>query len=174
MRHNLRSVNTKRIFVTMALVIGLSMLPAANTLAGGQSSTNFSIPNDTISMGGGERTSTSFRVLDTVGQTSVIGVSESTNFTLYSGFWGPVEPAEPTPTPTPTVPPCLNNGDASGDGLLSAGDAQTAFYMALGAIQPTPEELCRADCNADGIISAGDAQAIFYAALGAGSCADPL
>ncbi len=79
----------------------------------------------------------------------------------------------PTPTPTPT-PACRNTGDANGDGSISSGDAQIAFYIALGAIIPTYTEECAADCNGDGVVSSGDAQQIFYAGLGVGSCSDSL
>ncbi len=66
--------------------------------------------------------------------------------------------------------PCWHGGDVNTDGLVSAGDAQTAFFIALGGIQPTPEQFCAADCNGNGVVSAGDAQLIFYAAIGAGTC----
>lgn len=58
--------------------------------------------------------------------------------------------------------------------MVSAGDAQQAFYIALGTYIPTAEEYCAADCNGDGLVSAGDAQGIFYLALGIGSCVDPI
>ncbi len=70
--------------------------------------------------------------------------------------------------------PCIHNGDVSLDGQTSAGDAQLAFYIALGQYQPSPTEMCAADCNGDGLVSAGDAQAIFYAALGTGRCPQSL
>ncbi len=85
-----------------------------------------------------------------------------------------------TPTPVPTQPPtptpnqCMNTGDVNDDGSLTAGDAQMAFQIALGAMIPTEEEECAADCNADGTCTAGDAQSIFLGALGMGSCTDPI
>ncbi len=96
------------------------------------------------------------------------------------GIWGGtrfsiVDPMEPTPTPTVTPGPvCINHGDVSGDGLITAEDAQMAFGIALEMITPTPEEACAADCNGDDIVTAGDAQAIFAVVMGTGSCADPL
>ena len=85
----------------------------------------------------------------------------------------------PTPTPEPTVTPtpepqCIRNGDVNGDTVLTAGDAQLAFQIALGVISPTYEEACAADCNNDGVVTAGDAQLIFLGALGLGQCADPV
>ncbi len=87
-------------------------------------------------------------------------------------------PATPTPqpgTPTPTPDPnCLNHGDVNFDGEITAADAQLAFAIALGVINPTWEEECAADCNGDGMVTAADAQEIFFATLGIGECADPV
>ncbi|MBN1880312.1 hypothetical protein JW823_09410 [bacterium] len=82
--------------------------------------------------------------------------------------------ATPTPVPTATPNLCLNTGDVNDDGSLTAGDAQMAFQIALGAMIPTEEEECAADCNGDGDCTAGDAQSIFLGALGMGSCTDPI
>jgi hypothetical protein len=76
--------------------------------------------------------------------------------------------------PTPTQNPCINNGDVNDDGVITAGDAQLAFQIALGMIIPTYEEACAADCNGDDQVTAGDAQMIFLAALGSASCVDPI
>lgn len=70
--------------------------------------------------------------------------------------------------------PCIHNGDVNQDGSYSAGDAQMAFYIALGLYTPTFIEQCAADCNNDNDVTAGDAQIIFGAALGLDSCAEPL
>ncbi|MBN1295370.1 hypothetical protein JXA80_01230 [bacterium] len=78
---------------------------------------------------------------------------------------------EPTPTPYQT---CIHDGDVNLDGSITAGDAQMAFMIALGAYSPTEEQRCAADCSGDDMVTAGDAQQIFLAALGTGSCADPL
>lgn len=72
-------------------------------------------------------------------------------------------------------PECIHDGDVDFNGVLTAGDAQTTFYIALGMIIPTYAEECAADCNASGSVTAADAQIIFLAALGAGeSCVDPV
>ena len=76
------------------------------------------------------------------------------------------------PTPTPTGE-CLHHGDVNADQSITAGDAQAAFLIVLGAVTPTWEEACAADCNGDGSVTAGDAQQIFLTALGSGNCADP-
>lgn len=89
---------------------------------------------------------------------------------------------QPTPTPQPTFTPeptptqggCVNHGDVTLDGEVTAGDAQMAFQIALGSYSPTMEEECAADCNGDSEVTAGDAQMVFMVALGSGSCADPV
>jgi len=81
--------------------------------------------------------------------------------------------ATPTPGDTPT-PVCINDGDVDNSGVLTAGDAQAAFAIALGLMTPTAEEACAADCDGNEVVTAGDAQAIFGAALGIGTCSDPI
>jgi len=72
------------------------------------------------------------------------------------------------------VSDCINNGDVNFDGQATAGDAQTAFLIALGSISPSYKEFCAADCNGDEVVTAGDAQSIFLMALGSGACVDPI
>ncbi len=72
-----------------------------------------------------------------------------------------------------TEPECLNTGDVTGDGDITAGDAQLTFEIALGVYFPSDVEACAADCDASGDVTAGDAQGIFNAAMG-GSCEDPV
>lgn len=72
------------------------------------------------------------------------------------------------------VQDCINDGDVTADGYVTAGDAQLAFLIALGSYTPSETEFCSADCNADEDVTAGDAQRIFMTALGTSSCVDPL
>lgn len=69
---------------------------------------------------------------------------------------------------------CTNNGDVDGSGTITAGDAQTAFYIVLGLHTPTYLEECAADCDGSGSITAGDAQIIFFKVLGLDDCVDPV
>lgn len=84
------------------------------------------------------------------------------------------EISTPTPGPTATFGECLHTGDVNFSGEITAGDAQTAFQIAIGTISPTFQEECAADCNGDGTVTAGDAQSIFMSALGTGTCQDPI
>jgi hypothetical protein len=73
------------------------------------------------------------------------------------------------------IEPCENTGDVDGSGTITAADAQMAFLIALGVIQPTQEQACAADCNGNGIVTAEDAQTIFLVVLGqVPACADPV
>jgi len=78
------------------------------------------------------------------------------------------------PSPTPSVIPCIHHGDVTLDGELTAGDAQLAFLIALGAYSPEWAEWCAADCDNTWEVTAADAQEIFLAVLGSGACYDPL
>ncbi len=79
----------------------------------------------------------------------------------------------PTMTPTQTSIPCIHHGDVTGDGDVTAADAQLAFEIVMELVVPSFVEECAADCNGDGSITAGDAQQIFGVIFG-GSCVDPL
>ena len=72
------------------------------------------------------------------------------------------------------TPECFHTGDVTGDGFITAGDAQLAFYITLGLYAPSWEESCAADCNGDTFVTAGDAQQIFLVVLGTSTCVDPL
>jgi hypothetical protein len=65
---------------------------------------------------------------------------------------------------------CLHHGDVNFDGVLTAGDSQLAFFIALGMYSPNEMEACAADCNGSGTVTAADAQQIFLSALGVGEC----
>ncbi len=69
-------------------------------------------------------------------------------------------------------PLCRYTGDVDGNGVVTGGDAQRTFGIALGAYTPTAIERCAADCNGDTAVTAADAQAVFAAALGLGRCRD--
>ncbi len=87
--------------------------------------------------------------------------------------WAESNQVVPTPTPTPP-PDCIHDGDVNMNGAITAGDAQLAFSITLGAYTPTYTERCAADCNGNGAVTAGDAQGIFALTLGLGSCSDPI
>lgn len=106
----------------------------------------------------------------------VAGAAIGENFYIIGGDAGGFNPQNfnQQMTTCSTENPCVNNGDVNQNGSVTAGDAQLAFSIALGAYTPTEAERCSADCNANGDVTAGDAQGIFATALGSGSCADPV
>lgn len=74
---------------------------------------------------------------------------------------------------TPT-PECRHTGDVDDNGDISAGDAQSTFYITLSFYFPTLTERCAADCNGDDEVTSGDAQLIFESALGVPRCEDSI
>ena len=69
-------------------------------------------------------------------------------------------------------PECVRNGDVDQSGMVTAADAQLAFYIVLGTYSPTEIQECAADCDGSGTVTAGDAQGIFAYVLGTGTCVD--
>ncbi|NQT83451.1 hypothetical protein HQ563_10525 [bacterium] len=53
-----------------------------------QSSANYEIARSVMSGGGGASTSTNFDLAGTFGQPSTVGASDSSSYSLGSGFWG--------------------------------------------------------------------------------------
>ena len=69
---------------------------------------------------------------------------------------------------------CVNNGDVTGDHVLTPQDALLAFQIYLALIpDPVAAEVCSADCDGSGMVSPGDALCIFQHYLtGECSCLD--
>ena len=83
------------IFAACLVLLGVALSPAttgllATTSAKAQTSmasTSYRISADVLAAGGGDRNSTSYEMNDTVGQPSAIGVSQSSSYRLYAGYW---------------------------------------------------------------------------------------
>ncbi len=88
------------------------------------------------------------------------------------GAWGLwlLTLATPRPAQGDDETLCTYDGDVTGNGAITAGDAQSAFAIVLGTLQPTWRQGCAADCNGSGSVTAADAQQIFAAALGFDAC----
>ncbi len=56
-------------------------------------------------------------------------------------------------------------GDLNGDGVINAADAALALQIAVGIVDPTPEQLSAGDVNGDGIVTAADAAMILFYAV---------
>jgi uncharacterized protein YgiM (DUF1202 family) len=139
------------LLVILALVLCLASTGAALAM----SSANYNLPWDVLSGGGGDRESGSYRLGDTVGQSSAIGPSESTNYRLGGGFWYGV-------TVTVNVGTC---GDVNDDDNVNMADVMIlwydiADYPSAGAWTVSSE--WAADVNCDGYINMADVMILWY------------
>lgn len=69
----------------VVLIIAMSGVPLIH--ASGQSSTDYSIPSDVLSGGGGTSSSTDYTISYSIGQPAVIGPSAATDYDVHAGFW---------------------------------------------------------------------------------------
>jgi hypothetical protein len=67
-----------------------------------QISPNYQTERSVLDAGGGERSSTNYRLYDSLGQPAVAAVSTSPNYVHTSGFSEGPEQSDPGPDPTPT------------------------------------------------------------------------
>ncbi len=65
---------------------------------------------------------------------------------------------------------CYATGDLNQSGVVTAADAQMAFTVVLGLLEPSPAQVCAADCDGSGVITAADAQLVFGVTLGLATC----
>jgi len=112
--------------------------------------------------------------------TPTVTVTPTGTLTPLATATGTVTPLQTgTPTPEPSATPdasgCVHDGDVNGDGTLTPGDSQLAFYYYLdcAGYAPTDEQYCAADfCDTgevtacDGSVTPGDSQGIMKAYLG--------
>jgi hypothetical protein len=73
------------------------------------------------------------------------------------------DPLDDLDTPTGND---VNNGDVNGDTRVNVADVLLAMRIALGELEPTPEQLVRADMVPDGQVNAGDLLRIQQLVLG--------
>jgi hypothetical protein len=132
------------------IVIGLLLFLLIGGTALAMSSANYDLPWDVLSGGGGDRSSSSYILSDSVGQSSAIGLSQSTNYQLGGGFWYGV-------SPTTFIP-----GDANEDGVINVLDMTKVARIILLLDPETPG----ADCNLDGSINVIDMTCIARIILG--------
>ncbi len=83
------------IFAACFVLLGVALSPAAMGLFATTSakaqvsmpSTSYYISTDVLSTGGKGKNSTSYEMNDTIGQPSAIGMSQSSSYRLYAGYW---------------------------------------------------------------------------------------
>ena len=126
--------------IALTLILALVFCLAGTGAALAMSSANYDLSWDVLSGGGGDRSSSSYVLGDTMGQPSAIGPSGSANYKLGSGFWYGI-----------SVTGCIP-GDANGDGVVNVLDLPVEKQIILGELPPT----CGADANQDGKINVLD------------------
>ena len=123
----------------MAQVVFLCMFVSlANA---GMSSTSFSIPTMVITGGGNTMTSSSFTMVSTLGQPTVLGNGSSTSYNSYPGFWYTLF--------------TIALGDINGDGTVNLEDVISALQVVTG--QTVESVFLQADVNGDGGIGVAEA-----------------
>ncbi len=83
----------KKIALTVLLTLVFCLAVGGAALA--MSSANYDLPWTVLSAGGGDRGSSNYALGDTAGQSSAIGLSQSTNYQLGSGYWYGALPEPP-------------------------------------------------------------------------------
>ena len=148
---NKRKLTKIRLFLLAAIPVIL-LLAFVHTV---RSSQNFRISWDVFDEAGGSGSSDSFKLQDSVGQSSPIGESGSVSYKIYVGFQVPsVQPYQPKP------------GDVSNNGKVTAYDASMVLQYVVGLITLSPEQQRAADVTGDKTVSALDAALILQYTVG--------
>lgn len=89
---------------------GVKFAPASSSFgtelsSGLPASGNYRVIRSVMSMAGGAKSSTSYRLLSTLGQAFASGSRFSSSYRLSSGYWGSGTGITPTSTPTPSATP---------------------------------------------------------------------
>lgn len=128
------------------------------------SSTNFVVKDPGITSGGGEISSTNFRLQGAIGQV-LIGTSSASNFQLCIGvfcFPAPTPVSTPTPTPTPSI-----ISGAAGGGIIESILRLFGFPVIPRPsltlpVRPVDCPYPPTDLNCDGIIGVQDLSILLY------------
>ncbi len=123
----------------MAQVALLCML--VSLTHAGMSSTSFSIPTMVIAGGGNTMSSSSFSMVSTLGQPTVLGNSSSANYSSYPGFWYTLL--------------AIAVGDINGDGSVDLQDVIAVLQIMTG--QTVESVFLQADADGDGRIGVAEA-----------------
>ena len=70
----------------MNLLLTLMLLVAVSSVTAQMASSNFQIHSSSLNSGGGQESSTSFSLKNSMGQPGPVGISQSSNFGLFAGF----------------------------------------------------------------------------------------
>lgn len=152
-----RRVSLRIGIVILVVLTPLFLLSYANNLTDLSSK----IKTYVFDTGGGKRNSTSYKMRDTIGQSSAIGVSQSASFKLHTGF-------QPAVIGDPVTRTTMK-GDVNSDGRIDVTDALMVINIILGNYNPTQQEMRAADINGDGLVNIADVVSIVNTILGIGS-----
>jgi hypothetical protein len=121
----------------------LMVLCMVGLAIGGMSSASYEIPTHVLDGGGVTSVSSSYTMLDAVGQPTPIGVASSASYQGYLGYIYTI----------PMGPPAGLCGDANGDGSVTPSDGYTVLnYLGAG---PSPVSCWAANAaGGDGITPA--------------------
>ncbi len=144
-----------RLFLLAALPILLVLALVHTAMATVRTRQNFRISWDVFDSAGGSGSSDSFKLQDSVGQSSPIGESGSVSYKIYAGFHVPLA-IFPPPKP----------GDVSNNGEVTAYDAAMVLQHVVGLITLSPKQQKTADVTGDETVSALDAAWILQYTVG--------
>lgn len=148
----------KAVFIVLASLFFSIGLTAYATFE--SSSANFKATDQNVSDTGGDTTSTSFRLYQNAGQTSV-GESSSSNFKILAGvlYWTSPSPAA-SAAPAPQASPAAVGGGGVTIGGVSYPTATPATPTL--AITPKPPFRLTCDFNNDGLCNIIDLSILLY------------
>lgn len=121
----------------LLIILALSLLFPSALLTGKDIALGEQIKWQLISSGGGEGTSTSYKLNASVGQTAT-ELAISTSYRVYQGYWQNFE----------TGSCCVTAGDADHNGIINLKDIT---FLIKFLYQSGPDPTCMDEGNADGV-----------------------
>ena len=133
-------MNKSKILEIAAVLLVVSLLACPHLYAQSESE-NYKIITDVLDEFGGQSQSDNYKIpVNSGGQPSAIGISQSEGYILQAGY---VHTSH------------IERGDANGDGIINVGDVvYLVTYLYKNGPAPSPIEA--GDCNCDGIVNLGD------------------
>ena len=140
----------------LILLFSVLILCSGVSMTYGASSNNYIIDTDVLSGGGGDCGSTNYDIFHTTGQPTAIGISTSTNYKNYAGFWYTI---------TGGIQGQLL-GDINNDGTVDISDVILDLRCALALPIDPYRCLPCGDINGGGVVDISDVILTLRLALG--------